>query len=306
MDRVTRRLEELANCWQKDERLEIETWTESQLLLKELADMEQELKELELQQTRNDDLLAEQGYNAKQECFSSNLNTLSQTSSLKDETDGADNQPVHSYDSPNHTFDQIIATSSGGTGNPSSQLADKGRDVFCLGSEKLLTGKQLPVDPASIASFPPVRNDWLLASPSAILLLPPQPVIAQLPAPVANLRPALPACPAKRPAQLDKSAASGVGGAAVGMTSLWIPSAEYSDRVGKVSPGSPSMTAKEPARSPRIRPRLSLTSSSSSLSSRCLNLNKRLNIGAVLPSKPAAAGTGIHRMVPPTLLAPCC
>jgi hypothetical protein len=106
----------------------------------------------------------------------------------------------------------------------------------------------------------------------------PQPILAQLPPPVARLRPPLPPYTTRRPRIVPPPAASLSGGAAVGTTSLWIPSVEY---------GSSSLDEKSclkiEDRSPRMRPRLSLPSSAASPR----GLNRRLNLAAVLPSKAA-------------------
>ena len=124
--------------------------------------------------------------------------------------------------------------------------------------------------------------DWPVDLPPTLLMAPPQPVLAQLPAPVANLRPSLPPCPTwrSRPAQLDRTVAG--GGAAVGMTSLWIPSDEYSGKISLAGSPATSAASKEATRSPRIRPRLSRPSPSPS--PRGLALNKRRSMAAVLPS----------------------
>jgi hypothetical protein len=108
----------------------------------------------------------------------------------------------------------------------------------------------------------------------------PQPVIAQLPPPVARLRPPLPPYTTWRPriVPLPATSLSG-GGAAVGTTSLWIPSVEYCN-----SSLDEKSSVKMEDRSPRMRPRLSLPASAGA-SPR--GLNRRLNLAAVLPSKAA-------------------
>jgi hypothetical protein len=108
----------------------------------------------------------------------------------------------------------------------------------------------------------------------------PQPVLAQLPPPVARLRPPLPPYTTRKPrvVPLPATSLSG-GGAAVGTTSLWIPSVEYCK-----SSLDEKSSLKMEERSPRMRPRLSLPASAAA-SPR--GLNRRLNLAAVLPSKAA-------------------